>query len=24
VPLCGWMMQRLAIRVEQREEGHHE
>jgi putative effector of murein hydrolase LrgA (UPF0299 family) len=24
VPLCGWMMQRLAIRVEQREEGRHE
>ncbi|MDX1298079.1 MAG: CidA/LrgA family protein [Pseudomonas sp.] len=24
VPLCGWMMQRLAQRVEQRAEGDHE
>lgn len=24
VPLCGWMMQRLARRVEQRAEGDHE
>ncbi|VXB68143.1 Antiholin-like protein LrgA [Pseudomonas sp. 8BK] len=24
LPLCGWMMQRRATRVEQREEGHHE
>ena len=24
VPLCGWMMQRLARRIEQRVEGGHE
>jgi holin-like protein len=24
VPLCGWMMQRLALRVEQKVEGGHE